>query len=206
MSLSVGRTLSLDLKLEQGTTQLELLPVKAGSFCMGRSPDSDLHLSDKSFEMTIGDDFWLGKNLVTQAQWQYVMGHNPSKFHGKNLPVENVSWREAKAFCEKMNSLYNEFIGDSYEFDLPTEAQWEYSCKANTITKNYLGNSEEDTLKIAWCLENSGDETHEVGRKKPNPWGFYDMFGNVLEWCFDMIGQIILLLLQDAPSGLELLS
>ncbi len=187
MVLSVEKTLNLDLRLEQGSTQLELLPVKAGSFCMGKSPDSNLHLSDKSFEMTIGSDFWLGKNLVTQSQWQCIMGNNPSKFQGKNLPVENINWEEAKLFCEKMNFLYNQLIGASYQFDLPTEAQWEYSCKANTITKNYLGNSERDILDIAWCLENSSGKTHDVGQKKPNLWGFYDMFGNVLEWCFDMI-------------------
>jgi formylglycine-generating enzyme required for sulfatase activity len=187
MILSLEKILKLDLKLEHDCSQLELLLVKAGSFTMGHSPDSKLHLSDKSFEMTLEKDFWLGKNLVTQAQWQSVMNDNPSKFKGKNLPIENISWHEAKEFCEKINILYNNLLSNNYKFDLPTEAQWEYSCRASTKTKNYLGNEIEDVLKIAWCSENSDNKTHEVGQKIPNSWGFYDMFGNVLEWCFDMI-------------------
>jgi formylglycine-generating enzyme required for sulfatase activity len=185
--LSISSNIKLDLPIQYGCKELELLPVESGSFTMGYSPDSNLHLSDRSFEMTLSNDFWLGKYLITQTQWQAIMGNNPSKFIGNDLPVENVCWYEARLFCDKLNALHSHLLPDGYQFDLPTEAQWEYACKAHAKTRNYKGDSVEDVPKIAWCLENSNDRTHEVGQKEPNLFGFYDMFGNVFEWCFDMI-------------------
>jgi formylglycine-generating enzyme required for sulfatase activity len=181
-------TVKLNLALPSEAKPLELLHVKSGKFKMGYSPDLNLHLTDKSFDMTLSKDFWLSKFPVTQAQWQSVMDSNPSEFRGSNLPVESVSWDEAKIFCKKINEFYTNYLPDSsYGFDLPTEAQWEYACRANTDTRNYGGNHAEDVWEIAWCLDNSSKATHEVGLKEPNSWGFYDMLGNVSQWCFDMI-------------------
>jgi formylglycine-generating enzyme required for sulfatase activity len=185
--LILTENIELDLKLQDKCKQLELLQVRAGSFTMGYSPDPNLHLSDNTFEVTLSKDFWLGRYLVTQAQWQAVMGSNPSKFIGDNLPVENIDWHEARSFCKRLNTLQAKLLPKNYQFDLPTEAQWEYACKAGTKTRNYEGESIDDVLRIAWCSENSCEYTHEVGLKKSNPWGFSDMFGNVAEWCFDMI-------------------
>jgi formylglycine-generating enzyme required for sulfatase activity len=179
--------LKLNFNLHPDCRQLELLQVQPGTFLMGYTPDSTLHLSDSAFEVQISKDFWLGKYPVTQAQWQAVMGYNPSEFRGENLPVENVDWFSAKQFCKELNKIHESLSPKGYEFNLPTEAQWEYACRSNTKTKNYLGDDLDSVFEIAWCLENSRERTQEIGLKQPNQWGFYDMFGNVFEWCFDMI-------------------
>jgi formylglycine-generating enzyme required for sulfatase activity len=127
--------------------------------------------------VTISSAFDIGKYEVTQAQWQAVMGNNPSKFRdcGGNCPVEQVSWEDAQKFINKLN-LTNE----AFTFRLPTEADWEYACRAGT-TGDYAGNLSE----MAWYSENSGSKTHAVGGKQPNAWGLADMHGNVWEWCQD---------------------
>ena len=154
-----------------GNVKLEMKKIQAGSFLMG-SPLND------QYHVTIMRDYWLGTFEITQAQWKAVMGNNPSYFKGDDLPVEQVSWRYAKNFCEKLNADSSIPKPDGYRFDLPTEAQWEYACRAGT-TGAYHGNLED----IAWYGENSGYSTHPVGQKEPNAWGFYDMHGNVQEYC-----------------------
>lgn len=126
--------------------------------------------------MRISQPFYLAKYPVTQAQWQRVMGDNPSYFKGANRPVESVSWQDAQAFIEQLNRLES-----TQQYHLPTEAQWEYACRAGTQGARY----HEDLDAIAWYRENSAGETHEVGHKAPNCWGLYDMLGNVFEWCND---------------------
>lgn len=128
-------------------------------------------------QVTINYSFYMGKYEVTQAQWQAVMGNNPSKFKdcGGNCPVEEVSWNDAQEFIRKLNQM-----NDDYSYRLPTEAEWEYSCRAGT-TGDYAGNLEE----MAWYSDNSGHRTHAVGQKYPNAWGLADMHGNVWEWCQD---------------------
>ena len=116
---------------------------------------------------------------VTQAQYQAVMGVNPSYFKGENNPVETVSWYDARAFCTALSAMTGR------TFTLPSEAQWEYACRAGTTTLYSYGDSDTLLGDYAWYYTNSGSRTHTVGAKLPNNWGLYDMMGNVYEWCLD---------------------
>ncbi|MDR1817371.1 MAG: SUMF1/EgtB/PvdO family nonheme iron enzyme [Puniceicoccales bacterium] len=159
---------------------IKMLPVAAGSFQMGgkESDEKPVHT------VTISKPFWLGETPVTQAQWKTVMGDEPSHFKnaGENAPVECVSCERAMEFCKKLNEAERTAgrLPEGYVYALPTEAQWEYACRAGT-TGDYAGNLE----AMAWYEENSGGGTHAVAQKQPNAWGFYDMHGNVWEWCAD---------------------
>jgi formylglycine-generating enzyme required for sulfatase activity len=152
----------------------------AGKFTMG-SPESEAGRSsdEDQVEVTLSKGFWMAKTEVTQAQWQAVLGGNPSKFKGANLPVENVSWDDAQEFLTKLNAIVGD--SDGRKMVLPTEAQWEYAARAGE-TGPYSGGTVEE---VAWYADNSGSGTHEVGTKKPNAWGLHDMHGNVREWCAD---------------------
>jgi len=132
--------------------------------------------------VTLTKGFWMGKYEVTQEQYQQMIGMNPSEFKDKKNPVEMVSWHDAKAFCETMTARVGETVR------LPTEAEWEYACRAGTKTRFYTGDSRKDLAKAGWCRENSGGKPHPVGQKMPNGWGLYDMHGNVVEWCWDWFG------------------
>ena len=129
--------------------------------------------------VTLTQPFYMGKYDVTQAQYQQLIGTNPSNFKGKDNPVETVSWDEAQAFCKKLSALSHQAVC------LPTEAEWEYSCRAGTTTTYYSGDSEADLGRVAWYSENSTGMTHPVGQKEPNAFGLYDMHGNVWQWCQD---------------------
>jgi formylglycine-generating enzyme required for sulfatase activity len=159
--------------------KFKLIP--AGEFMMG-SPKDD---RDKSGDETpqhrvrITKPFYLGVHEVTQEQYEKVMEENPSRFKDRSRPVERVSWEDATAFCEKLSEMDTRF-----EYRLPTEAEWEYACRAGTRTRYSCG--EDLHPQYAWFRDNSGGRmTHRVGQTRPNGWGLYDMHGNVNEWCQD---------------------
>lgn len=159
-----------------GTGYPELVLLPSGSFRMGSIESSD----EQPVHTVNIASFAIGKYPVTQAQWRKVMGNNPSHFRGDDLrPVERVSWDDAQAFIQKLNQL----TGESYR--LPSEAEWEYACRAGSTGKWCCGNNETQIREYAWCEENSDSQTQPVGRKKPNAFGLFDMHGNVLEWCED---------------------
>lgn len=164
------------------TAGIAMLWVKPGEFLMA-CPFG----SDDDTEVVFPRGYWLGRTEVTQEQWRAVMENlpSPSFFKGSDRPVENIAWNIAMEFCRKVNDRERAAgrLPPGYEYSLPTEAQWEYACRAGT-TGPYAG----DLTEMAWYEPNGGNQTHPVAQKKPNAWGFYDMHGNVWEWCRDGYG------------------
>jgi formylglycine-generating enzyme required for sulfatase activity len=179
---------------------MKLVLIPRGTFMMG-SPDSEDEIYQDQFqnefrhEVTITKDFYLGIFPVTQSQYKNLMGNNPSYFQGAKVskqredrPVEKVSWDEATEFCMKLSDLPEEKKAGRV-YCLPTEAQWEYACRAGSTKAYSFGENSESLGDYAWFDENSKRQTHPVGKKMPNAWGLYDMHGNVGEWCSDRYGK-----------------
>ncbi len=154
--------------------------IPPGKFTMGSPANEKGRSSDEyQVEVTLTKGFWMAKTEVSQAQWEAVMGNNPSNFKGANLPVEKVSWNDVQEFLTKINEMVGN--ADGGKMVLPTEAQWEYAARAGE-TGPYSGGTLDE---VAWHYRNSSYKTHPVGTKKPNAWGLHDMHGNVWEWCAD---------------------
>jgi len=175
-----------------------LVHIDGGTFTMG-SPDNErgrTRSEGPQHQVTVSS-FYIGKYEVTQAEYEEIMGANPAHFKGASLPVEQVSWFDAVDYCNKRS--VKEGLTPAYKvsgsnvtwdrsangYRLPTEAEWEYACRAGTQTPFNSGSSVD---AAGWYSGNSGQRTHPVGEKQANSWGLYDMHGNVLEWCFDWLG------------------
>ena len=156
--------------------------IPAGEFMMGSSEDEEGRFDNEgpAHKVNISKPFYLGTYPVAQREWKAVMGDNPSNFKGDYLPVEQVSLNDVQEFIKKLNQKE----GDN-KYRLPSEAEWEYACRAGTTTRYSFGDDEGKIGEYAWYDGNSGSKTHPVGQKKPNLWGLYDMHGNVWEWVQD---------------------
>ena len=165
---------------------MKFVLIPAGSFTMGSPSDEpERGTSERQHEVIISKPFYLQTTEVSQGQWKKVMGNNPSNFKncGEDCPVEQVSWDMAQQFISKLNQME-----DTNKYRLPTEAEWEYACRAGTETPYSIG--EVDKLgEYAWYTINSANQAHPIGKKKPNDWGLYDMHGNVWEWVQDWLGE-----------------
>lgn len=193
---------------------MKFVHIKPGTFKMG-SPAGEANSFDneRQHDVEISQSFFLGAYEVTQSQFNKVMGSNPSLYQGEkaakvtpekrhpvtnriiqdkvviqvnteNYPVENVNWEDAVEFCRLLSELPEE-VQHGRQYRLPTEAEWEYACRAGTKTTYSCGSSNKTLPNFAWFAANSDEHPHEVGTRKPNSWGLYDMHGNVWEWCQD---------------------
>ncbi|MBN1592872.1 MAG: formylglycine-generating enzyme family protein [Candidatus Coatesbacteria bacterium] len=192
-----------------GSSSVSMVLIPAGSFLMG-SPDNEQPNREENEgpQRTVNiSAFEVSETEVTQQLWEDIMGWNHSYFTGSNLPIEGITWFDSVCFCNELSQM--DGLTKCYEitnikklgnytisadvtcnftvngYRLPTEAEWEYACRAGTTTKFNSGDSELDLEDYAWIGSNSGSETHGVRQKQPNAWGLYDMHGNVWEWCWD---------------------
>lgn len=181
---------------------MELIHIKGGRFIMGskRETEHQTTSNEQPHPVTLDSDFWLGKYEVTQFQYERIMGNNPSYFKGERLPVDYiVSWKDAMEFCRRLNVMSQKkgILPEGYSFSLPTEAQWEYACRAGSDTAYNNGSDNEiDTLEANvnddalygnFHKKTALHRTMEVGSYPPNQWGLHDMHGNVSEWCLDAV-------------------
>jgi formylglycine-generating enzyme required for sulfatase activity len=171
-------------------SKVEMVLLKSGAFMMGDEDEVDAQPHQVSVSA-----FYMDKYLVTQKEYQRVMGKNPARWQGSANPIEQVRWSDAVRYCNKRSELAG--LEPCYDlekwqcdfskngFRLPTEAEWEYACRAGTKTAYFFGNDAGQLGKYAWFEDNSGGKPHPVGQKQANPWGIYDICGNVWEWCND---------------------
>lgn len=183
-----------------------LVYIPAGDVVLGRFADIDDLSEDRATARLglVNRPFLMAVTPHTQAQFCAIAGRNPSAVIGKNNPVERIRWHEAIMFCNALSvreglvpayvqskggiqvSLDNHANG----YRLPTDVEWEYACRATTTTRFWSGQSDEELARVAWYSDNSGDRTHPVGQKDANPWGLFDMHGNVFEWCWDRLADV----------------
>ena len=174
---------------------IEMVKIPGGWFEMGsKRGEADESPAHKVWV----DSFLMDKYELTQEQYVKLVGSNPSSFKGIGRPVDTISWADAVLYCnlrsraEGLESCYDEesetwqcdFQASGYR--LPTEAEWEYACRAGAETEHYFGRDPSALKKFGWYIDNSFKKTHSVGKKRPNRWGLHDMYGNVAEWCNDV--------------------
>ena len=188
--------------VEPNSIGMEMIEIPAGEFMMGSPAGEKGRIpNEEQAAVTLTKPFWLGKTEVTQGQWKQVMGTEPWKGKDyvqadKDCPATYVDWNDATAFCQLLTDTDQKNgklpAGESYR--LPTEAEWEYACRAGTTTEFSFGDNESTLGQYAWFDGNTaGGEhyAHAVGFKRPNPWGLHDMHGNVWEWCSDWYGNAL---------------
>ncbi|MFH2067576.1 MAG: formylglycine-generating enzyme family protein [Pseudomonadota bacterium] len=177
------------LKKEQAYTNsigVEFLLIPAGSFIMGEALRTECNTCNAALDETprrnvsITKPFYIGRYEVTQQQWLAVMDANPSHFKGDRHPVESVSWNNVQLFIYALNAREK-----TTAYRLPTEAEWEYAARAGSVTAYSFGEDASELADYGWYVMNSNLKTHPIGQLAPNPWGLYDMHGNVYEWCRD---------------------
>ena len=196
---SIGLTNGLRLRIQSpGPDLTKVAPIPAGTFSMGSdAPNGAPYFGPIGpvHQVTISKPFWMGRHEVTQAEYEALMGVNPSSFWGPDRPVDNVSWFNAVAYCDALNAQQTALgrVPVGYQYRLPTEAEWEYACRAGTTTEFHYGPAlfcdqarfaySHHSTPVATCNDPFG--TVAVGSYDPNAWGLYDMHGNVWEWCMD---------------------
>ena len=181
-----GANISFKVEVNSGKftvrgVSFEMVRVEGGTFRMGATSEQEDDAWDieKPVHSVTLSSYYIGKTEVTQALWQAVMGSNPSRFEGADLPVENVSWDDCQEFIQKLNRL------TGCNFRLPTEAEWEFACRGGNNSRGYKYSGSNVIDDVAWYLGNSGLKAYPVATKAPNELGIYDMSGNVWEWCND---------------------
>ena len=177
-----GNTITIPVK---NGISIDMVRVEAGTFTMGATSEMEdpYDWEKPTHQVTLTNDYYIGKYEVTQALWKAVMGNNPSNFKGDNLPVEKVSWDDCQEFINKLNRITGK------TFRLPTEAEWEYAARGGKKSRGYQYSGSNNISDVAWYSDNSGNMTNDVGSKQANELGIYDMTGNVWEWCQDRYGR-----------------